>query len=906
MKIPLNETRIFTFGILDNMIKYTIINDKNIDKCTIAVCIKTGSINDPKDIQGIAHFLEHMLFLGSKKYPKENHFEEKLKCNGGNSNAYTSTYETVYYFSVIDDNLEEILDIFANFFIEPLFDKGSVEREINAINSEHMKNINNDGWRIYNIIKGLSKKNSIINKFSTGNLETLNKKDVREKMIDFYKKYYYSENICVSIVSSKSNKETEALFSKTFGQVPLKKGNGNPDTFSKDKINAKQSGLHCFYDTNGTEYHLIPVMDKNIITYFWEIPLPFKFLKNKIYEIIEENIENEDKTNLKYFLQNKKLINYLNCYQREEGIFILDLDINSNYSKDIKDTIREINGYVKYYFNNLVKLDWHKIYDYYKKKYNLLFDYSGKKDEFALVESIAINMHYFPSQNYYNGNLVVLNKEYAKLIEQLDNLKFDKATVIYSSKEKFNVIKYETDKYYNAKYGKLKNSLLDVPEKQFHFDVITENIYYNVKPTVYPNLDQFIKPSLIKPRVWYGAVSKFKEPKINGYILMNHKNFFDTIENYVCNVLACHVINVNLANKFNKEADLGYYIQFMENIVLSNITILITGLNDKYDYFFSKILEHFRNILLDSDNSDCSINDCIIQESTITSKIDKLKEYYINNDKLIPWKFSTIKLTEAMIKYFHPREKLLDFLVKTDKQILIKKVRERINSLVSFKDIPISIMFYGNLKKEMIPDISLFKENLELSNYGIPPITEPTSMDIKHPNKDEENNMVIFIYPTGLFNPKENIKLIILSILIEQPCYDYLRTKNQLGYLVSSNIQKIILNYYLTIKVQTLKDVSIAEEKMNLFIEYFKKLLETKLLESSELAKIKDVTRKLISEKESNTNELLAKYLPEIISRQYLFNRRELLLEQLDNISRKDIINYFNKITNNKIVIKII
>ena len=83
---------------------------------------------------------------------------------------------------------------------------------------------------------------------------------------------------------------------------------------------------------------------------------------------------------------------------------------------------------------------------------------------------------------------------------------------------------------------------------------------------------------------------------------------------------------------------------------------------------------------------------------------------------------------------------------------------------------------------------------------------------------------------------------------------------------------------------------------MNLFIEYFKKLLETKLLESSELAKIKDVTRKLISEKESNTNELLAKYLPEIISRQYLFNRRELLLEQLDNISRKDIINYFKNL----------
>ena len=93
---------------------------------------------------------------------------------------------------------------------------------------------------------------------------------------------------------------------------------------------------------------------------------------------------------------------------------------------------------------------------------------------------------------------------------------------------------------------------------------------------------------------------------------------------------------------------------------------------------------------------------------------------------------------------------------------------------------------------------------------------------------------------------------------------------------------------------------------MTTFITEFKKLLETELLEPSELSQIKDVARKLISEKESNTNELLARYLPEITTRQYLFNRRELLLEQIASITKKDIINYFNKITNNKLVMKII
>ena len=97
---------------------------------------------------GLAHFLEHMLFLGSKKYPEENYFDEMVKKGGGSMNAYTDIFETVYYFDILNDHLEHTLDVFSRFFIDPKFDKNSVDREINAINSEHRKNVNNDMWRI--------------------------------------------------------------------------------------------------------------------------------------------------------------------------------------------------------------------------------------------------------------------------------------------------------------------------------------------------------------------------------------------------------------------------------------------------------------------------------------------------------------------------------------------------------------------------------------------------------------------------------------------------------------------------------------------------------------------------------------------------------------------------------------
>ena len=126
---PKFDNRKFYGGQLDNDVKFSIVNDTHLEKSFVSVCLKVGSFSDPKEYGGIAHFLEHMLFMGSKKYPKENHYNTRLTELGGYSNAYTDVMETVYYFSVFDHGLEEMFDIFSRFFIDPLFDPDSVSRE---------------------------------------------------------------------------------------------------------------------------------------------------------------------------------------------------------------------------------------------------------------------------------------------------------------------------------------------------------------------------------------------------------------------------------------------------------------------------------------------------------------------------------------------------------------------------------------------------------------------------------------------------------------------------------------------------------------------------------------------------------------------------------------------------------
>lgn len=72
--------------------------------------VNVGAFSDPDDIPGLAHFLEHMLFMGTEKYPKESEYTEYLTSHGGVSNAYTAADHTNYYFNVEPSHLAGALD----------------------------------------------------------------------------------------------------------------------------------------------------------------------------------------------------------------------------------------------------------------------------------------------------------------------------------------------------------------------------------------------------------------------------------------------------------------------------------------------------------------------------------------------------------------------------------------------------------------------------------------------------------------------------------------------------------------------------------------------------------------------------------------------------------------------------
>jgi insulysin len=138
----INDPRDYYWTELDNKLKVIIIEDFKATMCGALLNINIGSIHE--EIEGLAHFLEHMVFMGSSKYPDESNFMDFVSKNGGITNAMTSDSDTTYYFTISDNKFLTILDMFSWFFIDPLLKKDGVEREVNAVDSESKKNLIDD------------------------------------------------------------------------------------------------------------------------------------------------------------------------------------------------------------------------------------------------------------------------------------------------------------------------------------------------------------------------------------------------------------------------------------------------------------------------------------------------------------------------------------------------------------------------------------------------------------------------------------------------------------------------------------------------------------------------------------------------------------------------------------------
>ena len=139
---------------LENQIKVLLISDPTTDRAAASLDVYVGSNNDPDEFPGLAHFLEHMLFLGTDRFPEAGEYQQYISTQGGNHNAFTAPEHTNYFFNVDPNGLKGALDRFSRFFIAPTLDPNYVDREVNAVHSEYQSKIKDEAFKSFEELKG--------------------------------------------------------------------------------------------------------------------------------------------------------------------------------------------------------------------------------------------------------------------------------------------------------------------------------------------------------------------------------------------------------------------------------------------------------------------------------------------------------------------------------------------------------------------------------------------------------------------------------------------------------------------------------------------------------------------------------------------------------------------------------
>ena len=208
---------------LPNEMEVLLISDPKTVKAAASLDIGVGSGDNPPGRGGLAHFLEHMLFLGTDKYPDPAEYEEYITEHGGTRNAYTSFENTNYFFDVNAPHLPEALDRFAQFFIAPRFDAAYVDREKNAVEAEFQMGLKSDPRRGLDVLQAVMNPAHPYSQFSVGSLETLGDRPeaaVRDELIRFYKTHYSANIMRLVVLGAEPLDELEALVVPLFSAVP--------------------------------------------------------------------------------------------------------------------------------------------------------------------------------------------------------------------------------------------------------------------------------------------------------------------------------------------------------------------------------------------------------------------------------------------------------------------------------------------------------------------------------------------------------------------------------------------------------------------------------------------------------------------------------------------------------------
>jgi insulysin len=890
-----NDKREYTYFTLDNKLQCLIIKDNDESMCGACLNIEVGSMLETVD--GLAHFLEHMVFMGSKKYPQSNDFMGSINKSGGETNASTSNTFTNYYFTISPDKYLETLDKFSQFFIDPLLNQVYIDKEINAVNSESMKNVLDDNWISQEILRTLVNNIYPLNHYTCGTTKSLTIPNIYDKLLEFHNKYYLAQYMTLVIFINKDinmNDLTSQILN-TFGIIK-----------HTNEIITKKYGR--ILKSQQIVYY-VPNKNENKLSIVFEFKKQKELLKAP-YWFLKQIFSSQYKKSLYDHLLKKNYVMQSDINDiislDDYDIFTVDFILTENGINNVQEIYSYVINYLKYIVNKINNKDEYlkKIYNEYLQTNKNNFKYW---EDIDIIDTMTLMSHIMQEELpkefllSFDTHLYDFDEfcNFAKFI--LEDYNF---SVSIGSK-KYKDICTEKFPIYDVCYKVEDLKLLDINIESL--PIINDFVCYNLefdKQIQQLKLPMQIDKYKDKYNLFYYGDINFNIPNIDIKIIIKLPTILNNARTYVGMLLFLNSAYSHINPYKNMAADANYLINVRLEYDL--LYIYISGYTQK----IKKIIRVIKKMFL---------------------KDFKEKHYKIAHYQLIK-SLKNINVSSPLTqmnilfekniypKYFMPNEQLKEAENITMSECIEifrnNFIKARTNILCSGNINSetaeyLSTKLYESLGiKENINDQNIFNINMDLINYNTPYIKI-----IKSSNNEEKNNIMTYNYNLFTFRKigkKWESKILFARLCASLLSYKYfysLRTEKQLGYIVRCKIVTVINNFNITCILQfTVQSPNTKTDKLIKLTDEFLKEQSNYIMnimtEQEYKLYIKGERTKL-QKKFTSLTSLNIYYTSALLDESFTFDLNTRLLNKLEYFNINKFRKYYNKyiMNNNNILI---
>ncbi|KAJ3190934.1 Insulinase (Peptidase M16) [Irineochytrium annulatum] len=893
---PETEDREYRFITLANGLQCMIISDPTTPKAAAAMDVHVGHLLDPEDAPGLAHFCEHLLFMGNEKYPSENEYSQFLASHGGSSNAFTDTDSTNYYFDVIPDHLPGAFDRFIQFFISPLFDPSCTEREMRAVDSEHKKNLQSDSWRTYQLQKDLSNPAHPFRKFGTGNLQTLGELpkakglDIRDVLMDFHAKWY-SASISKLVVLGKEPLDElvtmvvdRASAIRTLGIKPPSFGNGHP-----------LSGE----GTVGHEVLVKPVKNTPSLEVTFPLPDLSAHYRTGPGNYVAHLIGHESAGSVLALLKKKGWAQELSCYPQRGAVgfefFKIQVALTEEGCKHHEDIVVILFQYIQM-LKKAGPQQW--IWDEKKDMSNISFRFQEKYSPSSFASRLAGSMQRYPPEHVISGSGVVFDYDQSRIDLVLDQMRPDNFRILFMSPT-FDTTGWDKAQWYGTEYlsrpfsENLRSQLsnlqpnadLFLPERN---EFIPSN--FNVRKTDAPPLPS---PSIVVEtptiRLWHKKDDTFFVPKGKVVLSLKSPLAYASPLNSVLTKLYVDLVEdaLNQFGYYASVAGLNYYLDTSTD----GVDMQLAGYNHKLPVLLTRMVHVLKNLEVDPDRFK-NIKEQAIRNYrnwSLDAPVSHASYYLalVTQEKL--WtsdeKLEVIEdITAADIQAFYPQllsHLFIEGLVMGNFEI------EEAQKLVAILE--------SELKPKALPRLMR-----EITGRTLVVPEGGRYIHVRNvPNPNQVNSAIEYDVQLGDVQDDHTMtRAFVMSQIAKEPCFNILRTQEQLGYLVQSGLRQQTGMVSFRVLIQSERDPWHLETRI---MAFFESLRETMIaMPDEEYNKHLHAVATRMLEKDKNLGEEARRLWSHVAGKYYDFEEEKRLAEMVKALKRNELLEFFDATVNPK------